>query len=45
MLYREEKMILYQNNISNAQNKDSSKDLANDPYFTENYDEKDSIWT
>lgn len=44
MLYREEKMILYQNNISNAQNKDSSKDLANDPYFTENYDEKDSIW-
>jgi len=44
MLYREEKMILYQNNISNAQHRDDSKDLSNDPFFKDNYDNKDSIW-
>lgn len=44
MLYREEKMILYQNNISNAQNRDDDKDLSNDPFFKNNYDNKESIW-
>lgn len=44
MLYREEKMILYQNNISNAQNRDDDKDLSNDPFFKDNYDNKESIW-
>lgn len=44
MLYREEKMILYQNNISNAQKRDDSEDLSNDPFFKDNYDNKDSIW-
>jgi hypothetical protein len=41
MLYREEKMILYQNNISNAQNRDDDKDLSNDPFFKNNYDNKE----
>lgn len=44
MLYREEKMILYQNNISNAQNRDDDKDLSNDPFFKDNYDNKELIW-
>lgn len=44
MLYREEKMILYQNNISNAQNRDDDKDLSNDPFFKDNYDNKETIW-
>lgn len=44
MLYREEKMILYQNNINNAKNRDDDKDLSNDPFFKDNYDNKESIW-
>lgn len=44
MLYREEKMIIYQNNISNAQQRDDLNDLSNDPFFKDNYDNKESVW-
>lgn len=42
MLYREEKMILYQGDIANNVNKDV-KGLENDPYFERNYRKKSSI--
>ena len=39
MLYREEKLILYQGNLSaEARNKAQQNDLSNDDYFTRNYD-------
>ena len=38
MLYREEKMILYQGDPSFHSNRKDIKTLANDPYFTNNYD-------
>lgn len=40
MLYREEKMILYQGNPQNYSNTNSSDYLGNDPFFTKNYDER-----
>lgn len=38
MLYREEKMIIYQGNPANYANRKHAKTLADDPYFTNNYD-------
>ncbi len=38
MLYREEKMIIYQGNPANYANRKHIKTLADDPYFTNNYD-------
>lgn len=40
MLYREEKMILYQGNPQNYSSTNSSDYLGNDPFFTKNYDER-----
>lgn len=40
MLYREEKMILYQGNPQNYSNTNSADYLGNDPFFTKNYDER-----
>lgn len=41
MLYREEKMILYNGNPKNYQDKErDSNYLGNDPFFTNNYDNK-----
>ena len=37
MLYREEKMILYEGNMSSS-GQDVGSELADDPYFTQNYD-------
>ena len=37
MLYREEKMILYEGNMSSS-GQDIGSELADDPYFTQNYD-------
>ena len=42
MIYREEKMILYQGDMSKA-NKKSSTYLGNDPFFKANYDERFGI--
>lgn len=39
ILYREEKMILYNGNMSSS-GQESGSDLANDPFFTQNYDER-----
>ena len=39
MLYREEKMILYQGNISSSRQDDGSG-LENDPFFKTNYDDR-----
>ena len=41
MLYREEKMILYQGNISGEKESLYLKNyIGNDPFFTNNYDNK-----
>jgi len=40
MLYREEKMILYQGNPSRDTEEIPSDYLGNDPFFNRNYDEK-----
>ena len=41
MLYREEKMILYQGNISaDREEKANSSYLGNDPFFVKNYRKK-----
>ena len=40
MLYREEKMILYQGNPSRDAEEIPSDYLGNDPFFNRNYDEK-----
>lgn len=40
MLYREEKMILYQGNPQHYGNTKDSNYLGNDPYFTNNYDQR-----
>ena len=37
MLYREEKMILYQGDLQGGKNKTFSSGLEEDPYFTSNY--------
>lgn len=37
MLYREEKMILYQGNIKNREEQSNTGGLENDPYFEINY--------
>lgn len=37
MLYREEKMILYQGDPSKAKKSDIKNSLSNDPFFTKNY--------
>lgn len=37
MLYREEKMILYQGDLSKPKNSDDKDYLGNDPFFTRNY--------
>ena len=39
ILYREEKMILYNGNMSSS-GQESGSDLANDPFFTQNYDDR-----
>ena len=39
ILYREEKMILYNGDMSSS-GQESGSDLANDPFFTQNYDER-----
>jgi hypothetical protein len=42
MLYREEKMILYQGNISADREESASKNyLGNDPFFSDNYRTKE----
>ena len=40
MLYREEKMILYQGNLSRDKDEVPSDYLGNDPFFQTNYDNK-----
>ena len=40
MLYREEKMILYQGNLNRENVQTVGSDLSNDPFFTNNYDNK-----
>lgn len=40
MLYREEKMVLYNGDMSKAQNKIASNYLGNDDYFSKNYKNK-----
>lgn len=40
MLYREEKMVLYNGDMTKAQNKISSNYLGNDDYFSKNYKNK-----
>jgi len=41
MLYRQEFMILYQGNISASRNEEAeASSLANDPFFTKNYDQR-----
>ena len=40
MLYREEKMVLYNGDITKAQNRTTSSYKGNDDYFTRNYDKK-----
>lgn len=40
MLYREEKMVLYQGNPARERDKDLSDYLGNDPFFTNNYEKK-----
>ena len=42
MIYREEKMILYQGDMSKS-NKKPSTYLGNDPFFKANYDERFGI--
>ncbi len=37
MLYREEKMIIYQGDPKRAERRDNSKYLGNDPFFNKNY--------
>ena len=37
VLYREEKMILYGGDMSSS-GQESGSELANDPFFTQNYD-------
>ena len=37
VLYREEKMILYGGDMSSS-GQDSGSELADDPFFTQNYD-------
>ena len=39
ILYREEKMILYNGNMSSS-GQEGGSDLANDPFFIQNYDER-----
>ena len=39
ILYREEKMILYNGDMSSS-GQESGSDVANDPFFTQNYDER-----
>ena len=39
ILYREEKMILYNGDMSSS-GQEGGSDLANDPFFTQNYDER-----
>lgn len=43
MLYREEKMILYQGDPAKNKKYDDRNSLSNDPYFSRNYDSKFSI--
>ena len=40
MLYREEKMIIYQGDPSRAEKRDNYKYLGNDPFFNKNYKEE-----
>ena len=42
MLYREEKMILYQGDVKRQETK--SKGIASDSYWTRNYHKKDLMW-
>ena len=37
MLYREEKMIIYQGDPKRAEKRDNFKYLGNDPFFNKNY--------
>ena len=43
MLYREEKMILYQGNPSKAREEINASYLGNDPFFTDNYNKRFGI--
>lgn len=43
MLYREEKMILYQGNIGNKKNRVNPLYLGNDSFFTRNYKSKKTV--
>ena len=38
MLYREEKMILYQGDVRRNEEQDDPSYLGNDEFFTENFD-------
>lgn len=40
MLLREDKMILYQGDVNNREDKSSSSYLGNDPFFKDNYDNR-----
>ena len=40
MLYREEKIILYQGNMKRDEDKIEADYLGNDPFFRTNYDER-----
>ena len=37
MIYREEKMIIYQGDPKRAEKRDNFKYLGNDPFFNKNY--------
>ena len=43
MLYREEKMILYQGDLQGGKNKTFSSGLEDDPYFSKNYRDFNSM--
>ena len=43
MLYREEKMVLYNGDITKAQNKTNANYKGNDDYFIRNYDKRKSV--
>lgn len=40
MIYREEKMILYQGDMGRASQRDNKDGLENDEYFSKNYDDR-----
>lgn len=43
MIAREDRMITYGGDISKAKNRDDSKDLSNDDFFSRNYDKRFNI--